>query len=72
MEIIKESIFSVHEGRWQTRKMFFYLEQPIDQNKGKIQNQHRTKREENLHKLAHVILPTDAFKLQISAQKSTL
>ena len=30
MEIIKESIFSVHEGRWQTRKMFFYLEQPIE------------------------------------------
>ena len=33
----------------------------------------RTKRAENLHKHAHVaILPTDAFKLQISAQKSTL
>ena len=43
------------------------------ENKAKTQSEPRTKREENLHKFAHdVILPTDAFKLQISAQKSTL
>ena len=52
---------------------YTFLSRARDQNKGKTQSQHRTKREENLHKLAHdVILPTDAFKLQISAQKSTL
>ena len=52
---------------------YTFLSRARDQSKEKTQSQHRTKREENLHKLAHdVILPTDAFKLQISAQKSTL
>ena len=50
---------------------YTFLSRARDQNK--TQSQHGTKREENLHKLTHdVILPTDAFKLQISAQKSTL
>ena len=50
-----------------------FLSRAHDQNKGKTQSQQRTKRAGNLHKPAHAaILPTDAFKLQISAQKSTL
>ena len=37
--------------------------------RGKLKSQQRTKRAEKLHKDAQpVIVPTDAFKLQISAQ----
>ena len=50
-----------------------FLSRANDQNKGKTQSQHRSKREENLHKLAYAtILPTNAFKLQISPQKNKL
>ena len=39
----------------------------------KLKSQQRTKRAKNLRKRARAaILPTNAFKLQISAQKSTL
>ena len=52
---------------------YTFLSRACDQNNGKTQSQQRTKHVENLHKHAHAaILPTDAFKLQISAQKSTL
>ena len=47
-----------------------FLSRAHDRNKGKTQ---RTKRAENLQKHTHAaILPTDAFKLQISSQNSTL
>ena len=41
--------------------------------RGKLKSQQRNKRAEKLHKHAHTaILPTDTFKLQISAQKRRL
>ena len=41
--------------------------------RGKLKSQQRNKRAEKLHKHAHTaILPTDAFKLQISEQKRRL
>ena len=41
--------------------------------RGKLKSQQRNKHAEKLHKHAHTaILPTDTFKLQISAQKRRL
>ena len=41
--------------------------------RGKLKSQQRNKSAEKLHKHAHTaILPTDTFKLQISAQKRRL
>ena len=62
-------------NNWKQRNVdynYTFLFRARDQNKGKTQSQQRTKHAENLPTLAHAaIFPTDAFKLQISAQKST-
>ena len=46
---------------------------PVLKLREKLKSQQMTKRAEDLHKHAHAaILPTDAFKPQISAQKYAL
>ena len=48
-----------------------FLSRAHDRNKGRTKSQQRTKRAENLHNHAHsAILPTNALKLQISAQRT--